>query len=211
MSYMFKNNKSEKIKIRRKESGGYKWVTVKPNDFIELELGHGQRLGLEKMFEVEEQPREQEMQLEPEIEISIETHGPAEVREQIAKEKEIEAKKAEKQASKVEEIKKDLIEAKEKVSERLNKLKETVKELQKAEDNMDEKVKHNRRKEDKVKESAEKEKYMNRLLNIKGIGPKTAEDIVTTYETFDDLIKAIKDGKLQFRDDVSALLIDMFG
>jgi len=213
MSYMFKNNKQEAIKIRQKDStgGGYKWVTVKPNDFIELEYGHGTRLGLQMMFEVEEQPKEQEMQLDPEIEISIETEGPAEIREQIKKEKELEKKKAAEKESKVEEVKKDLLAAKQKVDERLNKLKETVMGLKKAEQDMEAKVEHNRRKEDKVKDLAEKEKYMKRLLNIKGIGPKTAEDIVTTYESFDDLMKAIKDGKLQFRDDVSALLIDMFG
>lgn len=204
--HLFQNKTGDKIKIRQGDRNNFYWVTLKVDDFIELEYDHGIRLGLKDCNEIVEEEQAQKIVVEPEIEINVE------VEEELEKDAEAEKKKAkEEKASKVEEVKKDLLAAKEKVSERLNKLKETVMELKKAEDDMENKVKHNRRKEDKVKNSAEKDKYMKRLLNIKGIGPKTAEDIVTTYETFDDLIKAIKDGKLQFRDDVSALLIDMFG
>ena len=49
--------------------------------------------------------------------------------------------------------------------------------------------------------------YKKSLLDINGIGPKVAKDIMTVYKTAKDLIRAIDSGKeLPFRDDIAIKL-----
>lgn len=56
-----------------------------------------------------------------------------------------------------------------------------------------------------------KKSLLEKLQKIKGIGSKTANDIVTVFPTEEKLIDAIKSGKeLPFRDDVSIKLFSYF-
>ena len=61
----------------------------------------------------------------------------------------------------------------------------------------------------KEKESGKENKgeYKKRLLKVKGLGPKTVEDVVKVYPNLESLKKALKDGvELPFRNDVALAL-----
>lgn len=67
--------------------------------------------------------------------------------------------------------------------------------------------------EDKKEDEGKGEKgYKEKLLNIKGIGKKTAEDIMKDYPTEADLKKRIKEEPdMPFDDDVAECLKNEFG
>jgi len=65
--------------------------------------------------------------------------------------------------------------------------------------------------ESDLKKNAKKQ-YRKRLQNIKGIGKKTAEDILRIYPEEKELVSAISNNeKLPFRDDVEAKLKKEYG
>jgi len=58
----------------------------------------------------------------------------------------------------------------------------------------------------------EKSQFRKTLQKIKGIGEKTAEDILKVYQSEKELVDAIADNKpLPFRDDIEKLLRDYYG
>lgn len=61
---------------------------------------------------------------------------------------------------------------------------------------------------EKVGESKKKDEgYKKKLTKIKGIGSKTAEDIIAAYPTENELVTAINKGdKMPFDDDIEAAL-----
>jgi excinuclease UvrABC nuclease subunit len=66
--------------------------------------------------------------------------------------------------------------------------------------------------ETKVKDTSKKKRFESEIQGIKGIGRKTAKDIISTYKSEESLRKAIKSGQnLPFRDDVAQKLIDYYG
>jgi hypothetical protein len=65
--------------------------------------------------------------------------------------------------------------------------------------------------ETKVKDS-KKKRSANEIQDIKGIGQKTAKDILSAYPTEASLKEAISSGKnLPFRDDIVEKLINKYG
>ena len=61
------------------------------------------------------------------------------------------------------------------------------------------------------KASKQEKSWLQTLIEVKGIGKKTAEDIVNVYPTKGELLRAIKDKKkLPFRDDISLLIEKRF-
>ena len=52
--------------------------------------------------------------------------------------------------------------------------------------------------------------YKEKLESIKGIGKKTAKDIITMYPTEESLLKDLKTGCIPVRDDVERLLKKQF-
>jgi len=65
--------------------------------------------------------------------------------------------------------------------------------------------------EPNVDASFQKEAYKKMLIDIDGIGKKTAKDIMENYPTEKDLREAVQDGKeIHKRDDVDAAIKEIF-